>query len=209
MLQVKNLEFGFSDPLVRDFNFYIPAGKLRLLLGPSGCGKSTLLAILSGTANDNLNWNGHILLNGISIGHLPANERKVGLIFQDPLLFPHMTVGENLAFGLPASINNQVKRKAAVRKALQEADLEGFADRDPSSLSGGQKARVALMRALLANPRMLLLDEAFSSLDPKLRKSFGRFVASQIVIRKIPALLVSHDLEDKTLTNGSAIRFPT
>ena len=209
MLQVTDLHFGYGCPLVRRMSFSIPAGAIRLLHGPSGCGKSSLLAILSGTANTELHWQGQIMLNGLDITHLPAHQREIGLIFQDPLLFPHMTVGDNLAFGLTMMQCGRVQRQSAVREALQEAGLNGFAERDPASLSGGQKARVALMRALLAEPKMLLLDEAFSSLDPDLRTRFGSFVARQIKTRNIPALLVSHDSDDKSLTSGNIIRFPS
>ena len=100
MLQVTDLQFGYDAPLVRGLNFTIEAGTIRLLHGPSGCGKSSLLAILSGTADKMLKWQGQITLDGVEIGQLPAAQRGVGLMFQDPLLFPHMTVGDNLAFGL-------------------------------------------------------------------------------------------------------------
>ena len=208
MLQVTDLQFGYDAPLVRGMNFTIEAGKIRLLHGPSGCGKSSLLAILSGTADKVLKWQGQITLDGVEIGQLPAAQRGVGLMFQDPLLFPHMTVGDNLAFGLTAVRSGRVERRKAVLNALHECGLTGFAGRDSATLSGGQKARVALMRALLADPKMLLLDEAFSSLDPELRQTFGKFVASQVAIRHIPALLVSHDAGDKSLTSGAIIRFP-
>ena len=207
MLQVTDLQFGYDAPLVRGLNFTIEAGTIRLLHGPSGCGKSTLLAILSGTADKMLKWEGHITLNGFEIGQLPAAQRGVGLMFQDPLLFPHMTVGDNLAFGLTAARSARAERRQAVLDALHECGLDGFAERDPASLSGGQKARAALMRALLAAPKMLLLDEAFSNLDPELRQTFGNFVASQVATRQIPALLVSHNAGDKSLTSGAIIRF--
>lgn len=208
MLQVTNLQFGYDTLLVHGLSFSIPSGTIRLLHGPSGCGKSSLMAILSGTADTELDWRGQIILNGVDIGHVPAPQREIGLMFQDPLLFPHMTVGDNLAFGLTVTHYGRAKRQAAVRHALQESGLDGFAERDPASLSGGQKARVALMRALLAEPKMLLLDEAFSSFDPELRKQIGSFVARQIEARNIPALLVSHDAGDKSLTSGGTIRFP-
>lgn len=208
MLQVTDLHFGYGLPLVRGMSFSIQAGTIRLLHGPSGCGKSSLLAILSGTANTELLWRGQIMLNEVDISHVPAPQREIGLMFQDPLLFPHMTVGDNIAFGLTMMRYGRARRQSVVRDALLESGLNGFADRDPASLSGGQKARVALMRALLAEPKMLLLDEAFSSLDPELRMRFGSFVARQIKIRNIPALLVSHDADDKSLTSGDIIRFP-
>ena len=209
MLQVTDLQFGYGAPLVRELNFTIEAGTIRLLHGPSGCGKSSLLAILSGTADKMLKWRGQITLNGVEIDKLPAAQRGVGLMFQDPLLFPHMTVGDNLAFGLIAARAGRAERLQAVLDAMHECGLDDFAGRDPSSLSGGQKARVALMRALLAAPKMLLLDEAFSSLAPELRQTFGKFVASQVAARQIPALLVSHDPGDKSLTNGAIIKFPS
>ncbi len=209
MLQVTDLQFGYGAPLVRGLNFAIEAGKIRLLHGPSGCGKSSLLAILSGTADKMLKWEGRITLNGVEIGQLPAAQRGVGLMFQDPLLFPHMTVGDNLAFGLTAARSARAERRQAVLDALHECGLDGFAERDPASLSGGQKARVALMRALLAAPKMLLLDEAFSSLDPELRQTFGKFVASQVALHQIPALLVSHDAGDNSLASDAIIRFPS
>ena len=208
MLQITDLQFGYESTLVCGLSFSIPAGAIRLLHGPSGCGKSSLLAILSGTADPKLNWRGQMTLNGVNIGHVPAARREIGLMFQDPLLFPHMTVGDNLAFGLTSKRHGRVQRQAAVCDALQECGLDGFAERDPASLSGGQKARIALMRALLADPKMLLLDEAFSSLDPELRQQFGMFVVQQIEIRNIPALLVSHDAGDKSLTSGDIIRLP-
>ena len=207
MLEVNALEFGFDIPLVRGLSFAVPKGEIRLLHGPSGCGKSTLLALIAGTPMFNVSWAGKIRLDGIDIGVLPAHRRKVGIMFQDALLFPHLTVGENLAFGLPTSIRGKA-RYMAVKEALAAASLDGIGQRDPASLSGGQAARIALMRALLAEPQALLMDEAFSSLDPDLRRQFGQFVAKQIKLRKIPALLVSHDVTDQEFATDQALQFP-
>ena len=184
----------------------MPKGQIRLIHGPSGCGKSTLLALICGTPIFNVNWAGEIRLDGIDIGVLPAHRREVGLMYQEPLLFSHLTVGENLAFGLPSSIRGKA-RHMAVDGALEAASLDGFGQRDPATLSGGQAARIALMRALLAEPKVLLMDEAFSNLDPKLRRQFGQFVANQIKLREIPALLVSHDLGDMEFAMGSVLQF--
>ncbi len=207
MLEVDALEFGFDRPLVKGLSFSVPKGHIRLIQGPSGCGKSTLLALISGTPIFNVHWTGKIKLDGIDISALPAHRRAVGLMYQEALLFPHLTVGENLAFGLASSIKGKA-RHLAVHNALAAASLEGFGERDPASLSGGQAARIALMRALLAEPKALLMDEAFSSLDPSLRRQFGRFVAEQIKLREIPALLVSHDAEDHEFATSSVLRFP-
>lgn len=207
MLEVNALEFGFGSPLVTSLSFTVQKGQIRLLHGPSGCGKSTLLALISGTPILNINWAGEIRLNDIDIGVLPAHRRSVGIMYQDPLLFPHLTVGENLAFGLASSIRGKA-RYAAVQGALAATSLDGFGQRDPASLSGGQAARIALMRALLAEPKALLMDEAFSSLDPDLRRQFGQFVAKQIKQRKIPALLVSHDEADQEFATDAVFKFP-
>ena len=207
MLEVNALKFGFDRPLVSALCFSVPKGQIRLLHGPSGCGKSTLLALISGTEIANVNWAGNIRLDGVDIGALPAHRRQVGLMYQDALLFPHLTVGENLAFGLAPSIRGKA-RYAAVKDALAAASLNGFGERDPASLSGGQAARIALMRALLAAPKALLMDEAFSSLDPELRRQFGHFVADQIKLRQIPALLVSHDVADREFATDPVLQFP-
>ena len=130
--------------------------------------------------------------------------RRIGLLFQDDLLFPHMSVGENLAFALRARTTK--KNKEAIRKsvtlALQQADLAGFAERDPSSLSGGQKARVSVMRCLLAQPRVLLLDEPFSRLDIPLRKNFRKFVFRKVIELRVPTILVTHDPADAQASGG-------
>jgi len=207
MLEVNALEFGFDRPLATGLCFSVPKGQIRLLHGASGCGKSTLLALISGTEIANVNWAGNIRLDGVDIGALPAHRRQIGLMYQDALLFPHLTVSENLAFGLAPSVRGKA-RYAAVQDALAAASLDGFGERDPASLSGGQAARIALMRALLAAPRALLMDEAFSGLDPELRRQFGHFVADQIKLRQIPALLVSHDVADREFTTGPVLQFP-
>lgn len=172
----------------------IQPGEVLTLMGPSGSGKSSLLAAIAGTLGEGLRFQGRITLDGQAIEHLPTQQRGVGLLFQDDLLFAHMTVGENLLFGVPPG--PRARRHAAVRNALTEAGLEGFGERDPATLSGGQRARVALMRALLAQPRALLLDEPFSRLDAALREQVRGFVFEHVRQRAIPVLLVSHDRDD-------------
>ena len=206
MLRLRALTIAFDGqpPLIEALEMTVPAGELHLLQGPSGCGKSTLLGVIGGTVDDAVRWSGSISLNGADISRLPAEQRGVGLMFQDALLFPHMSVGDNLAFGVAA--RHRRDRAARVGAALEAAGLTGFADRDPASLSGGQAARVALMRTLLAEPQVLLMDEAFSALDPALRQSFGTFVRDQIRVRRMPALLVSHDPADAELADAAPLR---
>jgi putative thiamine transport system ATP-binding protein len=138
-------------------------------------------------------------LNGNRVDDLPTSQRCIGLLFQDDLLFAHMTVFENLLFAVPAG--DKESRYESVNQALIEADLIGFGDRDPSTLSGGQRARVALMRALLAKPKALLLDEPFSKLDAVLRERFKEFVFSHVRTRNIPVLMVTHDITDAADVN--------
>ncbi len=181
--------------LVEDVRLQVTPGEILTLMGPSGCGKSSVLAAIAGTLDTQaLRFEGRVQLEGRDIGALPTSQRGVGLLFQDDLLFAHMTVAENLLFAVPAGPRPQ--RLAQVDSALLEADLAGFGPRDPASLSGGQRARVALMRALLARPRALLLDEPFSRLDAALREQFRAFVFDHLRSKRIPAVLVTHDAAD-------------
>jgi putative thiamine transport system ATP-binding protein len=181
--------------LVEDVRLQVAPGEILTLMGPSGCGKSSVLAAMAGTLDTQaLRFEGRVQLEGRDIGALPTSQRGVGLLFQDDLLFAHMTVAENLLFAVPAGPRPQ--RLAQVDSALLEADLAGFGPRDPASLSGGQRARVALMRALLARPRALLLDEPFSRLDAALREQFRAFVFDHLRSKRIPAVLVTHDAAD-------------
>lgn len=179
---------------IENLHFDIPPGEVLTLMGPSGCGKSSLLAAIAGTLGEGLRFNGSVLLDGRPIERLPTPRRGVGLLFQDDLLFAHMTVAENLLFAVPPG--PRPARLAAVQAALGEAGLAGLDERDPATLSGGQRARVALMRALLARPRALLLDEPFARLDAALRAQVRTFVFSHVRQQGIPALLVSHDRHD-------------
>jgi putative thiamine transport system ATP-binding protein len=193
--------------LVSGLSLHVPPGEILTLMGPSGCGKSSVLAAIAGTLASvseglqPLQLQGSVQLNGRELAHLHTHQRGVGLVFQDAMLFPHMTVAENLLFAVPASdisgnsITN-AQRQARVQQALQEAELSGMGNRDPSTLSGGQRARVALMRALLAEPQALLLDEPFSKLDAALRAQLRPWVFAHVRERRIPVVLVTHDEQD-------------
>lgn len=136
--------------LFAHFSLTVAPGTITTLMGPSGSGKSTLLDVICGCPQPGIEARGRIRLDGRDLAGVPPERRRIGILFQDALLFPHMSVGENLAFALPRSIRNRNERRARVEAALADADLAGFADRDPATLSGGQRARVAAMRALLA-----------------------------------------------------------
>jgi putative thiamine transport system ATP-binding protein len=180
--------------LIHDLRIDVPPGAVHTLMGDSGCGKSTLLAALCGTAPSAVAFDGEVHLAGERVDGLPTRKRGIVILFQDDLLFAHMTVRENLLFAVPPGPRSE--REATVARALQDLELPGLAGADPATLSGGQRSRVALMRALLARPRAVLLDEPFSRLDAGLRGRMRAFVFDTIRARGIPALLVTHDAED-------------
>ena len=174
-------------------------------MGPSGSGKSTLLAFIGGFLDHVFVPSGEILIDGAALTRLPAEQRRIGILFQEALLFPHLTVGGNLAFGLRKGSTGRPERRRIVEAALAEAGLAGYADRDPSTLSGGERARVALLRTLMARPRALLLDEPFSRLDRPLRRDIRQFVFSHAREASLPVLLVTHDMEDAEAAGGPLV----
>lgn len=184
----------------------VAPGETVTVMGPSGAGKSTLLAYVCGTLDPGIAGQGTVELDGRSIENLPPEQRRIGILFQDDLLFPHMSVGDNLKFGLPATIRRRSERRARIEVALAEAGLGGFADRDPATLSGGERARVALLRTLLAEPRALLLDEPFGRLDAALRQRFRRLVLDRARRKGLPVLLVTHDPEDAAAAEGTILK---
>jgi putative thiamine transport system ATP-binding protein len=191
--------------LVPPLSLAIDGGRVAVLMGPSGSGKSSLLAHLCGTLDPVFDTVGRATLGGADLEGLPPERRRVGILFQDDLLFPHLSVAENLAFGLPAEVRGKAGRMLVVERALEDADLGGLSGRDPATLSGGQRARVALMRTLLAEPAALLLDEPFSKLDVALRARFRAWVFDHARRRGLPTLLVTHDPADGAEADGPVI----
>ena len=182
----------------------VAPGEVLTLMGPSGSGKSTLLDFVMGDMAPAFRATGRVLLDGGDLAGLPPEARRIGILYQDPLLFPHLDVGANLAFGLRGG--TRAARRAEVAGALAEIGLDGYADRDPTTLSGGQAARVALMRVLLAKPRALLLDEPFSKLDAERRAQMRDLVFARARRACVPVLLVTHDAADAEAAGGAVVR---
>src|SRR3972149_8043509 len=168
---------------VRQITLHIERGEFFTFLGPSGCGKSTLLRTIAGFLIPD---EGTVYLDGAPVNHVPPWERDVGMVFQNYALWPHMTVFENVAFGLRERKIPRDEIKDRVRQALNQVDLKGTEGRRPSQLSGGQQQRIALARTLVIQPRALLLDEPLSNLDAKLRRSEERRVGKECRSRWSP-----------------------
>ncbi len=190
-----------SAPMVA-LNREVAPGEVLTVMGPSGCGKSTLLACLVGALPPVFHATGKVCLDGRDITHLPTHARRLGILFQDDILFPHLSVAGNLGFGLARIVTN---RADAIDAALREAGLDGMGPRDPATLSGGQRARAALMRTLLSDPRGLLLDEPFSKLDAELRAQMRSFVFDRARARGLPVVMVTHDHEDARAAGGPVV----
>lgn len=193
-LTLAHITHRFGDFVAaRDINLDIRPGELISLLGPSGCGKTTLLKIIAGFLRQS---EGDVLVDGQSISHLPPNRRQAGIVFQNYALFPHMTVAENVGYGLAAAGRPKDEIASVVKEMLGVVQMSAFGSRLPRELSGGQQQRVALARCLAIRPRILLLDEPFSALDKNLRLDM------QIEIKRlqrqsgITTVLVTHDQEE-------------
>lgn len=201
-LQLTAVRLSLDGRVLLALDASVPAGEVLTIMGSSGSGKSSLLAFIAGFLPPAFTASGQIWLAGRNITGLPAERSGVGLLFQDPLLFPHLSVAGNLRFGLK---DRSAGADAAIDQALQQIGLAGFARRDPATLSGGQKARVALMRLLLSKPRAVLLDEPFSKLDAGLRHEMRELVFGHLRASGLPTLLVTHDDADAWDAGGPVL----
>lgn len=206
MLSLENIVIYRDKKPLLQLSAEVAKGEVLTVMGPSGAGKSTLLQAIAGQLKAPFSIAGQIKINGVVINDIDAHLRRVGIMFQDALLFEHMTVGENIAFAMPADrqMNKQMKRDA-INELLAAVDLDGIADRAVNTLSGGQQARVSLIRTLASQPDVVLLDEPFSKLDVALRGQIRSWTFSQLKARKIPAVLVTHDKDDGLAAGGDII----
>ena len=206
MLVLKNITFTFDKkekrPLIKNLSFSVKNGQILLLKGKSGLGKSTLLNIISGFCEENLIWTGKIFLNNQEINNLSIQRRKIGYVLQDYFLFPHLSVKNNLLFALKKNSNYEYE---LIKGLLENLGLIEIINQFPSELSGGQKARIACIRALISKPNALLLDEPFAGLDYKTKRVFEMFVNNQIKNLKIPCIIVSHQNKLKNNFNEKLI----
>lgn len=184
-----------KQPLIRYLDLHILNGEITTLMGPSGCGKSTLLNVIAGHFNQDLSYDGKVILDDEEIQTKDPHERSVGILFQDDLLFPHLNIWENIAFALPNKIRKK-ERKPEALAILDRVGLANLANAMPHQISGGQRARISLLRMLSAQPKAVLLDEPFSKLDPELRINFKTWVFEQLFKANIPTLMVTHDKDD-------------
>lgn len=181
--------------LLTSFSAQLGSQDTLSIMGPSGCGKSSLLNFIAGHKNPHFHYDGDIYIRQKLVTELPAYKRRIGILFQEDMLFPHFTVWQNLAFALPDSVKKK-DRKHKANAALDELQLSALAEHYPEQLSGGQRARVSLMRTLLSEPHLVLLDEPFSKLDKVLKTEFREFVFTHLKKAQIPSIMVTHDEDD-------------
>jgi len=208
-LLLDKVTIAIGQRLLLSLSANVAPGAVLTVMGPSGSGKSTLLAFIGGFLDPAFAASGKVLVDGVDLAAQPAADRHAGILFQDPLLFPHMSVAGNLVFAIPAAVKGRAARRALADQALDGVGLAGFDDRDPDTLSGGQKARVALARVLLSHPRTLLLDEPFSRLDSDLRQQVRELVFAKAKESGLPVVLVTHDEGDADAAGGQIVRIGT
>ena len=201
-IRLENLTRKYGTvPAVDNVSLHIGEGEFYSLLGPSGCGKSTTLRMVAGFVAPT---SGRILIGGQDVTALPPEKRDIGIVFQNYAIFPHMSVAENIAFGLKLRKKSREEIETAVREALTQVGLAGFEDRYQRNLSGGQQQRVALARVLVTHPRILLLDEPLSALDKALREEMKFWIKDLQQRLGITTIYVTHD-QDEALTMSDRI----
>ena len=205
ILTLKNISFSYKDKVIFDnYNFMMNKEEIIAMIGPSGCGKSTLLKIINGLETD---YSGDVLLSGVNVNNIPVNKRDIVLMFQDNLLFPHMTIFENIEFSLKMKKYPKHEIKKMVEEVARDIHLEDKLKKYPKELSGGQQRRVALARAVISKPKLLLLDEPFTGLDKEIKLEIMNLV--KIIREKYNTsiIFVTHDLSEAEYLEAKCIEF--
>ena len=205
ILTLKNISFSYRDKVIFDnYNFVMKKEEIIAIIGPSGCGKSTLLKIINGLETE---YSGDVLLNGGNVNNIPVNKRDIILMFQDNLLFPHMTIFENIEFSLKMKKYPKHKIKNMVDEVAKDIHLQDKLNKYPRELSGGQQRRVALARAVISKPKLLLLDEPFTGLDKEIKLEIMNLV--RIIREKYNTsiIFVTHDLSEAEYLEAKCIEF--
>ena len=205
ILTLKNISFSYKDKMIFDnYNFVMNKEEIIAIIGPSGCGKSTLLKIINGLETE---YSGDVLLNGINVNNIPVNKRDIVLMFQDNLLFTHMTIFENIEFSLKMKKYPKHEIKKMVEEVARDIHLEDKLNKYPKELSGGQQRRVALARAVISKPKLLLLDEPFTGLDKEIKLEIMNLV--KIIREKYDTsiVFVTHDLSEAEYLEAKCIEF--
>lgn len=202
-LVLKNIRKQFGNTTVlNDLSLTIPKGKMVTLLGPSGCGKTTVLRLIAGLESPD---SGQILIDGEDVTHRAVQDRDIGIVFQSYALFPHLSIGENVGYGLKVQGVAKAEREQRVKEALALVDLSGFEDRFVDQISGGQQQRVALARALILKPKVLLFDEPLSNLDANLRRALREKIRELQQRLNITAVYVTHDQSEAFAVSDEVI----
>lgn len=199
VLELNEVSISLNGKQLLEIDCRVGPGEILTVMGPSGSGKSSLLAYIAGFLAPVFESKGSVLVNGDNICSLAAERRRIGLLFQDPLLFPHLSVAGNLRFALADTSDD---KDQIIQQGLDEISLAGFDSRDPGTLSGGQASRVALLRLLLSAPSAVLLDEPFSKLDTQLRGEVRELVFGKLRAAGLPTILVTHDQADADTAGG-------
>lgn len=205
ILTLKNISFSYRDKVIFDnYNFVMKKEEIIAIIGPSGCGKSTLLKIINGLETE---YSGDVLLNGVNVNNIPVNKRDIVLMFQDNLLFPHMTIFENIEFSLKMKKYPKHEIKKMVEEVAKDIHLQDKLNKYPKELSGGQQRRVALARAVISKPKLLLLDEPFTGLDKEIKLEIMNLV--KIIREKYNTsiIFVTHDLSEAEYLEAKCIEF--
>lgn len=198
MLEIINCQIKADTWQICLPDIQVSNAELLVISGPSGIGKSTLLHWLMGNIPKHVLISGQLILSGRNITDLAIEKRRVGLLMQDVYLFPHLTVQDNICFALPKTpqLASKKQRRTEAVKLLEQINLAHLAKRYPENLSGGERSRVGLIRALANQPQVMLLDEPFAALDPTTRAQMGSWAFQQLTKQAIPSVMVSHDVED-------------